>query len=116
MNGTLHLTDLRRINIHHDLDGVAGHAFVGISGHRHVKARAYDQEEIAVLQGEVGSARRQRAGAAKVQGMRIRNEIEAEPCGENWNTSDLNHIQKEAVCSGRFECRSQPAGRGVWRD
>ena len=61
------LADLGRIDIHHHFVRGAGELIGRVAGDGEIQARADAQQEIAILQREVGAARRQRTGTPDKQ-------------------------------------------------
>ena len=100
MNRRFHLADFSRVNVHHDLAGAARQAVMGVGGHSHVQPRADHQQQVAVLQGKVGAARRERPRPAKTQRMRVRDQIEAEPGGQHRNLQGFHNFQEGLLRAG----------------
>ena len=68
--------------------GFAGEVLGGVAGDGEVETDAEGEEEVAVLEGEVGAAGGYRAGAADVGGVVGRDEIGGAPGGNGGNAEE----------------------------
>ncbi len=76
------LLKLGGVDVDGDLVGFAGEVLRGVAGEGHVETRTEDEEEVAVLEGEVGSAGGDVAGAADEGGDVRGNEVGGAPGGD----------------------------------
>ncbi len=89
------LGQLRRIDIHLDLEGVAGEGLPVVADLAHVQAATEDEQHVGVLYGKVAGAVADGAGAAAVERMVGREEVVGGPGGGDGDSEFADESAEE---------------------
>ena len=127
----MELAELGGVDVDGDLVGFAGEVVRGVAGDGQVETDAEGEEEVAVLQGEVGAAGGDGAGAADVGGVVGGDEVGGAPGGDGGDAEELAELfelgfgagEADAVAGeeqralGGVECfdDARRLRRGCWR-
>ena len=84
----MQLGQLRRVNVHGGFVRLAGKILRRVAGDGEVEADADGQQQVAILQGEVGAARRHRAGPANKGRLVAGHHIRGAPGGDGGNLQE----------------------------
>ncbi len=109
------LGELGGVDVYGDFVGLAGEVLRGVAGDGEVQADADGEEEVAVLQGEVGSAGGDGAGTADEGGLVGGDHVGGAPGGDGGNVEEVSELLELLGSRGLGGCRCRRRGGGARR-
>ena len=93
------LAKFSRIHIDGNFVGFAGQILRCIAGNRKVQPHTDGQQEVRILQGEVGAARSDTSRSAHVGGILRRHQVRGAPCCHGGNVEKLAQHSELGLCA-----------------